>query len=583
MLLRPRQKELVNRAVGALHQHGNTLAIAPTGSGKTIMLSAVIGELFKSASAGGTCAGGARALAHPFKSCVVAHRDELTAQNQAKFCRVNPSMPTSVFDASLKSWEGHTTFAMIQTLSREANLARMPRLDLLVIDEAHHARSESYVRVIAHAKTLNPDVKLLGMTATPSRGDKKGLHPVFSNVCDQITVNELIASGHLVRPKMFVMDVGTRQKLKEVRKMAGDYDMEQVAQIMDTRPINEAVVAHWSRHAWNKHAWNQKAGNRQTVVFCSTVEHARHVQQSFLKAGFPAALVHGEMSSVERERNLLAYTSGNVQVIVNVAVLMEGWDHPPTSCIVLLRPSSYKSAFIQMVGRGLRTLNPEEHPGMIKNDCIVLDFGATTLAHGFLDQTTSLNDAAQGEAPLKTCPDCEGEVPAAVSECPLCGFAFDTRSQPEVIPLREEDFAMREVDILNHSPFMWADVDDQGHAFMAAGFNAWSGVFFLNEQWRAVGGLQREPATLLAVGDKAVCFAAANDWMNLHETDDSAYKAKGWLHLPATERQLEYLPEHQGDEGLTRYKASALMSLKYNAWRIRKVLYNRPLREGGSR
>ncbi len=548
MLLRPRQKELVSRAVEALRQHGDTLAVAPTGSGKTIMLSAVIGELSKSS---------------PFRSCVVAHRDELTAQNQAKFCRVNPHMPTSVFDASLKSWEGHTTFAMIQTLSREANLASMPRLDLLVIDEAHHARSESYVRVITHAKTLNPDVKLLGMTATPSRGDKKGLRPIFSNVCDQITVNELIASGHLVRPKMFVMDVGTRQKLKEVRKMAGDYDMEAVAQIMDTRPVNEAVIAHW----------REKAGDRQTVVFCSTVEHARHVQQSFLNAGFPAALVHGEMSSVERERNLLAYTTGNVQVIVNVAVLMEGWDHPPTSCIVLLRPSSYKSAFIQMVGRGLRTLNPEEHPGIVKHDCIVLDFGATTLAHGFLDQTTSLNDAAQGEAPLKTCPDCEGEVPAAVSECPLCGFAFDTRSQPEVIPLREEDFAMREVDILNHSPFMWADVDDQGYAFMAAGFNAWSGVFFLNEQWRAVGGLQREPATLLAVGDKAVCFAAANDWMNLHETDDSAYKVKKWISLPATGSQLKYLPKHQNDYGLTRYKASVLMVLKFNRTNIKNALY----------
>ncbi len=548
MLLRPRQKELVSRAVEALRQHGDTLAVAPTGSGKTIMLSAVIGELSKSS---------------PFRSCVVAHRDELTAQNQAKFCRVNPHMPTSVFDASLKSWEGHTTFAMIQTLSREANLASMPRLDLLVIDEAHHARSESYVRVITHAKTLNPDVKLLGMTATPSRGDKKGLRPIFSNVCDQITVNELIASGHLVRPKMFVMDVGTRQKLKEVRKMAGDYDMEAVAQIMDTRPVNEAVIAHW----------REKAGDRQTVVFCSTVEHARHVQQSFLNAGFPAALVHGEMSSVERERNLLAYTTGNVQVIVNVAVLMEGWDHPPTSCIVLLRPSSYKSAFIQMVGRGLRTLNPEEHPGIVKHDCIVLDFGATTLAHGFLDQTTSLNDAAQGEAPLKTCPDCEGEVPAAVSECPLCGFAFDTRSQPEAIPLREEDFAMREVDILNHSPFMWADVDDQGYAFMAAGFNAWSGVFFLNEQWRAVGGLQREPATLLAVGDKAVCFAAANDWMNLHETDDSAYKVKKWISLPATGSQLKYLPKHQNDYGLTRYKASVLMVLKFNRTNIKNALY----------
>lgn len=561
MLLRPRQKELVNLAVEALHQHGNTLAVAPTGSGKTIMLSATIGEMFKSSTRASSTL-----VSSPIKTCVVAHRDELTAQNQAKFCRVNPHIPTSIFDASVKSWEGSTTFAMIQTLSRETNLAGMPPLDLLVIDEAHHARSESYLRVITHAKTLNPDLKLLGMTATPNRGDKKGLRPVFSNVCDLITVSELIASGHLVRPKTFVMDIGAQQKLKEVKKTAGDFDMEEVARIMDTHPINEAVVAHWK----------EKAGDRQTVVFCSTVEHARHVEQGFLKAGVPAVLVHGDMSSMEREQTLKAYTSGNAQVIVNVAVLMEGWDHPPTSCVILLRPSSYKSTFIQMVGRGLRTVNPEEHPGVVKNDCVVLDFGTATLAHGSLEQTVNLEDEIIGEAPVKTCPECSGEVPAAVSECPLCGFAFESQGKAEesTVPLDEKDFAMTEIDILERSHFVWVDVDGQGYSFMAAGFHGWSGVFLRDGQWHAVGGFEKEPATLLATGEKAVCFAAADDWMNLHESDDSAHKAKGWLNLPATEKQLEHLPEHHNDYGLTRYKASTLLSMKYNAWRIHKALYS---------
>jgi len=435
MLLRPRQKKLVSLAVEALRQHGNTLAVAPTGSGKTIMLSAVVGELFRLS---------------PIKSCVIAHRDELTAQNQGKFHRVNPHIPTSIFDASVKSWKGNATFAMIQTLSRETNLASMPRLDLMVIDEAHHARSESYLRVIGHAKTLNPDLKVLGMTATPNRGDKKGLHPVFSNVCDQIMVSELIASGHLVRPKMFVMDIGAQQKLKEVKKTAGDFDMEEVARIMDTRPINEAVVAHWQK----------KAGDRQTVVFCSTVGHAYHVQQGFLKAGFSAVLVYGEMPAMEREQALAAYTSGNAQVIVNVAVLMEGWDHPPTSCVVLLRPSSYKSTFIQMVGRGLRPVNPEEHPGIVKNDCIVLDFGTATLAHGSLEQMVKLEDEIRagihGEATAKTCPECSGTVPAAVAECPLCGFIFESQGKADenTIPLHENDFARHRQQFLSGSKLL---------------------------------------------------------------------------------------------------------------------------------
>ena len=231
MLLRPRQKELVDRAVEALHQYGNTLAVAPTGAGKTIMLSAAIGALCKASTS----------KTHWVKTCVLAHRDELTAQNETKFCLVNPHLSTGLFDASSKSWQGDTTFAMVQTLSREHNLATMPKLDLLVIDEAHHARADSYVRIVDHARALNPNLKLLGMTATPNRGDKKGLYPVFSNVCDQITLQELIASGHLVMPRTFVMDVGVQRELREAKKTAGgDYDMDEVAQIMDTFPINKA-------------------------------------------------------------------------------------------------------------------------------------------------------------------------------------------------------------------------------------------------------------------------------------------------------------------------------------------------------
>ena len=237
MLLRPRQKELVNRVLTALHEHGNTLAVAPTGAGKTIMLSAAIGALCKASTAKTP-----GFKTHWFKTCVLAHRDELTVQNETKFCRVNPHLSTGIFDASSKSWQGDTTFAMVQTLSREHNLATMPKLDLLVIDEAHHARADSYRRIVTHAQSLNPNLKLLGMTATPNRGDKKGLYPIFSNVCDQIMIGELIASGHLVRPRTFVMDVGVRQTLQEAKKTAGgEYDMEEISHIMDTVPINEAV------------------------------------------------------------------------------------------------------------------------------------------------------------------------------------------------------------------------------------------------------------------------------------------------------------------------------------------------------
>ncbi|MEO5364671.1 MAG: DEAD/DEAH box helicase, partial [Magnetococcus sp. DMHC-8] len=396
MILRPRQQVFVDRSVEALHEHGNTLAVAPTGAGKTIMLSAVVGRM----------------LADGGKACVLAHRDELTRQNVIKFCRVNPGLSTSIVDAETKSWRGRTTFAMVPTLARQSNLDNMPPLDLLVIDEAHHAAAAGYRRIIDTARERNPQCRLYGVTATPMRGDKKALRPIFSNVADQVRLGELIRSGHLVPPRTFVIDVGTGDALRQVKRTADDFDMAEVDRIMNKAPVTEAVIRHWK----------EQAGNRQTVVFCSTVDHAKNVTDAFNASGERAVLVHGELPDGERRAVLRWFEKGDARLVVNVAVLTEGWDHPPTSCVVLLRPSSYKSTLIQMVGRGLRTVDPNEHPGVVKTDCVVLDFGISTLLHGSLEQEVDLDGGAgTGEAPTKECPECEATVPLAVRECPLCG------------------------------------------------------------------------------------------------------------------------------------------------------------------
>ena len=222
MILRPRQKLFVERSLTALKQHQNTLGVAPTGAGKTIMLSGVTGQWLAGEDA---------------KACVLAHRDELTTQNEAKFRRVNPSVSTSVFDAHAKSWDGQATFAMVQTLGRDSNLQNMPTLDLLVIDEAHHAAAPTYRRIIDHVRDRNPNVAIFGVTATPNRGDKKGLRPIFSNVSDQITLAELISSGHLVPPRTFVIDVGTQGELSQVKRAADDFDMAAVDAIMNKATV----------------------------------------------------------------------------------------------------------------------------------------------------------------------------------------------------------------------------------------------------------------------------------------------------------------------------------------------------------
>lgn len=233
MMLRPRQKLFVKRSLRALGEHGNTLGVAPTGAGKTVMLSAAVGEHIGSGSG---------------KAAVLAHRDELTAQNLAKFRRVNPGITTSVVDAVLKSWAGQVTFAMVPTLTRQANLGAMPALDLLVIDEAHHAVADSYLCTIDQARQRNPNCRIYGVTATPNRGDKIGLRQVFSNVADQIRLGELIASGHLVPPRTFIIDVGVQDELRAVRRSGDDFDMG-----ADYHQQFEAMLYGWrqgSHHYW---------------------------------------------------------------------------------------------------------------------------------------------------------------------------------------------------------------------------------------------------------------------------------------------------------------------------------------------
>ena len=170
-----------------------------------------------------------------------------------------------------------------------------------------------------------------------------------------------------------------------------------------------------------------------------------------------AAPIHGYLAAETRQVILTSYAAGDIRVIVNVAVLTEGWDHPPTSCVVLLRPSSNKSTMIQMIGRGLRIIDPVERPGVIKTDCVVLDFGTSSLIHGTLEQDVDLDGkTATGEAPTKVCQACGSDIPLACFECPLCGEVFpredeETGKGGGAAPL--SGFIMTEIDLLKRSSF----------------------------------------------------------------------------------------------------------------------------------
>jgi len=546
MLLRPYQEIAVNSAIDALDKHGNTVVVAPTGAGKTIMLSALIGK---------RCQTRRNVL-------VLQHRDELVNQNMDKFKRINPNILTSIVNAEEKDWNGDAVFSMVQTLSRPNNLDNMKAMDMLVVDESHHVVADTYTRIINHAKQINDKVEIVGFTATPNRGDKKGLREVFTNCSHQIEISTLIREGFLVSPKTYVIDVGVRSELENVRKTVVDFDMDQVARIMNKRAINQRVVSEWL----------DKANDRKTVVFCSTVAHAEDLCQEFVEEGINAKIVTGNTDKTERREILEDLSSGDTQVVVNVSVLTEGFDSPPVSCIVLTRPCSYKSTMVQMIGRGLRTIDQNEYP-----DCVVLDFGTSVLTHGSLEEEVNLEGSQselQGDAPEKVCPECNSVVPLGVRECPMCGFEFGKNDNSQL-----EEFTMTEIDLIDRSPFRWLDIFGTGKCVAATGFNGFAMVIDVGDL--SCGLIKRSGGKIrmISIGTRKQAIASADDFLREIEDGNSAEKGRRWLNERMSDKQREMLGRSgvvvSGfDFSWTKYKAACYLNYLWNKGRVDDMVSN---------
>jgi superfamily II DNA or RNA helicase len=565
VILRPYQKRVVDNAEKALRARGNTLVMSPTGSGKTVMMATLADRI------------GGRVLA-------LQHRDVLLSQNMSRFQKTSPLRSVSVFNASEKSWRGDTVFSMVPTLAR--HLDTIPALDLILQDECHHLPAESFGKIISAAKEKNPRVMLGGFTATPSRADKKSLRKFFDNVADKITLQELIAMGFLVPPRAFIVDIGVRDQLEAVKTSSDFGDQTEVANILNTVPMNESVVRNWK----------EKAEGRQTIIFAATVKHATDVAQTFNDAGIKAEVITG--ATVEKDRGplLSRFNNRQTRIIVNCAVLTEGFDSPIASCIVLLRQTSSKSPLIQMAGRGLRTVDPELYPGVVKKDCVILDFGTSLLIHGDLDAGDGMHKERakiEGEAVEKTCPSepsdvyiwpdrdgnigCGARIPAGFKACPLCGFIF--QKEKELAP---EEVNMMEFSLINKSPFRWVNLFDSENLMMATGFSAWAGIFTLDgDTWHALGKLSLEkPIHKLAVTGRLQALAAADDFLRRYETDDAAKKGRGWLSQPATEKQLGLLrslgydvpADPLGNSPYTKYSASCHTNFSFNRHSIERAL-----------
>ena len=335
MELRPYQ-ETARQKVQEEWESGKkrTLLVLPTGTGKTIVFSKIIEDRVRK---------GERVL-------VIAHRGELLEQASDKLYK-STGLKTATEKAEQTSLGSfyRVVVGSVQTMQREKRLNQFPPeyFDTIVIDEAHHAISDGYQRVLHHFE----DANVLGVTATPDRGDMRNLGSYFESLAYEYGLAEAIKSGYLSPIKALAIPL--KLDLSNVKQQAGDFSTKDLGTALD--PYLEQIAEEMKKQCFN----------RKTVVFLPLVKTSQKFRDILNKHGFKAAEVNGE--SADREQVLKDYEEGKYNVLCNSMLLTEGWDCPSVDCVIVLRPTKVRALYSQMVGRGTRLA-----PG--KKELLLLDF-----------------------------------------------------------------------------------------------------------------------------------------------------------------------------------------------------------------
>ena len=329
MELRPYQQEAKD---SIFTEWGNgiqkTLLVLPTGCGKTIVFAKVTEECVRN---------GDRVL-------ILAHRGELLDQASDKIAKATGlgCATEKAEESCLGSWF-RIVVGSVQSMMREKRLSRFPKdyFDTIIIDEAHHCISDSYQRVLQHF----PQSKVLGVTATPDRGDMKNLGTVFESLAYEYTLPKAIKEGYLSPIK--AVTIPLKVDLTGVGMQSGDFKAGDLGTALD--PYLHEFAEEMRKYCQD----------RKTVVFLPLVKTSQKFRDILNENGFRAAEVNGD--SQDRAQILEDFEAGRYNVLCNSMLLTEGWDCPSVDCIVVLRPTKVRSLYCQMVGRGTRLSPGKEH------------------------------------------------------------------------------------------------------------------------------------------------------------------------------------------------------------------------------
>ena len=371
MKLRYYQEDAVDETLKWLDtQSTYPLIVLPTGSGKTIVFTTIIKQLFERDP---DC-----------RILILAHRQELISQAKDKLLSVWPCAPCGILAAGLKEFDdvSPVVIASRDTLATPKRLENTTHFDYIIVDEAHHVgleKASRYQKIFNHFNvTQHYAPKIFGVTATPYRMGQGFIYGLgdefFGGVSYQIGIPQLIKDGYLCRLSAFkvndkaVIDASTAR----VKFKGGDYRESDLEKLAMEDQVMLAIIADWIDKAYSK-------GRLSTVFFCVTVAHANKMCLLLQNAGIEAAVVTANTPNDERADILERFENGVIHALCNVAVLTEGWDAPRTDCIALLRPTKSLGLYVQICGRGMRTWGD-------KKDCLLLDYGENMNRHGCIDK-----------------------------------------------------------------------------------------------------------------------------------------------------------------------------------------------------
>ena len=384
--------------------------VLPTGSGKSIVIARICSDA--------VLQWGGRVL-------ILAHVKELLQQNADKLHRLAPDVNIGIYSAGLNSRQTKEPVIIAGIQSVYERACELGAFDLILIDEAHllpESGEGMYRTFMKEAKIVNPNVRLIGFTATPYRMTS-GLickpENLLNHVCYDKGIKELINEGFLCRIHTRVP--ATKIDCSDIRVRNGEFRSEEVAERFST----EAAV-----HSIFVDIFKNTKDRNKIIIFCCDVAQATFFQKEFARfSDQSVGLITGETPSHERAELIARFQDkptgllGRVQPLrwlVNVNVLTTGFDAPNIDCIVLARPTLSPGLYVQMVGRGSRNA-----PG--KTDCLVLDYGSNIQRHGCIDAINvkiKKGGGNGGDAPIRECPECHTILSINISRCASCGYIF---------------------------------------------------------------------------------------------------------------------------------------------------------------